>query len=823
MRVRDVNPVVWVGSFALLLGACGDGAGSGASSDASADLGDALAEMLDADEVLADTSAAPDVLAEVDAVSEATAPDATEPEDTSPHDVAAETDTADDTVEVDAPVIDPEGDSDGDGIADLAELEDGTDPFDPRSARAWHPEIAGHPRLFADPSAQPLIAARAAATTGRAAPLWARVLNLAQRPMPSHAIDQGYDTSIPPAQSQIAEAAALVGFATGDLAMTGKALEVLAAPFPDPSPLNELSQFNAGDHYDLLEAEALHGFCSAYDLAAGTPGADPALLSAARQRLVERIDYFRSLCMTRGGCATLLKNEPNNHTIKSLAAIGVCAVALPDRPEAAADFNEALVGIDWLAHERQGNREGGWAESWNYLSYSGETHLGFLVAAARHAPPDGRWRARAEGWVTRLNPDNGKLVDVLAPGADPLWRAVYERALLATMPWGLTPPVDDANPSALHGGLLAALFDDDRFLWNWDLPRVGMHTGRQLVATFLFADLDRPAREPTSVEGFFPDAGFSVLRSSLATTATYLHIQHEPERMRLGGGAHEHADPLSIILAAHGTDLAIDPGYIDFTNHGKVKYGKDHNIVLVDGQGPEFFLDGIVEAAPSSDAFLHEHEHAPPFSTLIASTKYGGAELRRRVVRVTLADDLQVFVIADRPSAQGTPTWTFQLNGLASEEIGGTSFELTPTDAGALATWRRPAASLWLTTASTSGVTTAASRLEESSLASGRHRCLTVDAAMGSDAGFVTLLVPALPELAPTLSSDRPAAGIARVRAELDAGRSVTAYLNHGAPRTVDARTLPYGLTLVVAEPGLAVAIRSYGMDTPEIPDPNPF
>jgi len=732
------------------------------------------------------------------------------------------------------PVLDPNGDSDGDGIFDLVEVDDGTDPFDPRSARAWHPEIVGHPRLFVRAADQPLIAGRAAADSGWASTLWTRVLELASRPMPDHPVGQDYDTTIPPAQAQIAEAAALVGFATSDPSMAAKALGVLAAPFPDPAPLNELSLFNAGDHYDLFEADALQGFCSAYDLAAGTEGVPATALAEARAKLLERIDLFRKLCMTSGGCTTLLGSEPNNHAIKALAALGTCAMAIPDRPTAAADFNEALSAIDWLAHERQGNAEGGWAESWNYLSYSGETHLGFLlavhVAAEVASAGSGDWRVGGEGWVTRKNERNGQLIEVKEPTRDPLWRAVYERALFAAQPSGLTPPVDDANPSLLHGGLLAALFDDGRYLWNWELPRVGLYTGRQLVATFLALDPTLAPLEPSSgPDGFFAEAGFSVMRSALTASSSYFHMQHEKDRMRLLGGSHEHADPLSFILVAFGEDLAIDPGYIRFAEHAKVKYGKDHNIVLVDGQGPEFFLDGLVDSPPNSDAFLHSHESRPPFTTLIASTKYAGAELRRRAVRVTpLPGRGDVFIIADSLIASGTPTWTFQLNGLASSEIGLTAFEMAPTEFGTLATWSRPAASLFAAVAATVGPALSGSRLEESALERGRHACLTVDAVMGANAGFLALLVPAPAGVSPALRLMREPLGVTLAAVVLDDGFAVTAYLNLGAETIavqegVTSQLVEPGLTVVVTSPEGEPTVGHWTMVTPPIPDPTPF
>lgn len=756
--------------------------------------------------------------------------DTATPQDTDTSDTSDVSDTAD---TADTQVLDPDGDSDQDGVLDLDEVADGTDPFDPRSCRSLRPDIVGHPRLYTRPADREMLIARAALTSGPAKTLWDRAVSTANRAMPAHP-GPDYDTSIPPPQGQIAEAAALVGYVTGDLAMTDKALDVLAAPFPDPTPLNRQSLFNAGDHYNLLESEALTGFCTAYDLAAGTPGVDPAKVAAARSRLIERVDHFRRHCMTSGGCTTLLRTERNNHSLKSLSALGVCAMAIPDHPKAVTDFHDAFGAVHYLAHDFQGDPEGGWAESWNYLNYSGETHLSFH-AAIHHASlhrrePGTTWLVHGRSWLASEAASYGRVVEIPAPTHDPLWRAVYLNAVLAAQPDGRTVPVDDGNPSPLHGGLLAILYDAPALRWNWD--RVGLHTGRQLASTFLMFDPDDTGLAPTELDIFLKNAGFSVLRSTTATTASFFHMQHELEPMRLFGSSHEHADPLSFILWARGEPLAIDPGYIDFTNHGKVKYGKDHNIVLVDGQGPEFFLDGLIQAPPNSDGFLHDHTIDGHFTTFAASTKYAQAEMRRRVVRLARASALSlerdatpdVFVIGDTLISETSRLWTFQLNGLASESISSTSFTSTPVAHGGYATWVRPNAALHAVTTAMVDPTIE-SRLEENSLASASHRCFTVSANMGTGAGFLTVLVP-VPTggEVPTLTSRRLAPQVLELEVTF-AGDRLVAWLHTGtvaATSTLDTTPVAPGLTVRHDIGGVATRLH-YTMALPAIPDPSPF
>jgi hypothetical protein len=835
-------------ALCLLLVACGD-ATSQPSEDTATDVGDTHPDA-------PDDALSPDVDLEDtrppetdDALESDVLLDSLDSQDTDDASETADVNDTTDAPDIDAAetqVIDPLGDSDQDGVMDLDEVEDGTDPFDPRSVRSLRPDIEGHPRLFVRPDQHAAMLARSQRESGPAQTLWARVLQSAQRPMPVHPLDAGYNTSIPPTQGQIAEAAALVGWVTGDLTMTTKALEVLAAEYPDPAPLNQMSLFNAGNSYNLLESEALAGFCSAYDLAAGTPGADPTLVSAARDRLVQRVDHFRRFCMTSGGCTTLLRTERNNHSLKSLSALGLCAMAIPDHPKAVQDFHDAFAAVRYLAHEYQGDPQGGWAESWNYLSYSGDTHLSFHHAIHRASldrrEPGTTWRIHGRSWLATEDVNYGKIVDLLAPTHDPLWRQVYVNGALAAMPSGNTAPVDDANVSSLHGGLLATLYDAPVIRWNWELPRVGLYTGKQLVSTFLGFDPDQVAEAPVPpLDMFLADAGFSVLRSSLSTDASWLYVQHEPYKMRLFGSSHEHADPLSFIVWARGEPLAIDPGYIDYANHGKVKYGKDHNIVLVDGKGPEFFLDGLIQAPPNSDGFLHDHAVEGLFTTLAASTKYENAELRRRFVRVDRSTALgldrdarpDLFIVADRLISETSRNWTFQLNGLASELIGGTSFTSSPVDGGGQATWTRPLASLIAITLSSAGTPLVESRLEESSLASGNHRCFTISADMGANAGFLTALIPlGTGQTAPTSEASRLTNHVTRIAlswpAAGDAGDGLIVWLNTGTEPMITAQ-LPSpglvqpGLTVLYRVGDAAPEVRHYTMNLPPIPDPSPF
>jgi hypothetical protein len=183
-----------------------------------------------------------------------------------------------------------------------------------------------------------------------------------------------------------------------------------------------------------------------------------------------------------------------------------------------------------------------------------------------------------------------------------------------------------------------------------------------------------------------------------------------------------------------------------------------------------------------------------------------------------------LFVIADTLISETSRRYTFQLNGLASELIGSTSFSSGAIDHGGRATWTRPNAALHAVTLSMADPTVE-SRLEESSLASGQHRCFTVAADMHTGAGFLTVLIPVKTGgEVPTLTSRRLADGVLELEVAF-AGDRLVAWLHTGttpASSTLDPAPITPGLTVRHTH-GETTTRQSYSMALPEIPDPSPF
>ena len=671
---------------------------------------------------------------------------------------------------------DPEKDTDRDGVPDLQEIAEGTDPLDPSSASAWQPEIVDHPRLFFGPEHVAEMAARANATQGP----WATILtavenNAAQTPKAYPPGD--YDGTVTQQWGRIAESAALLGLIRQDPVLTQKALDVLSASFPDATNVPALSNYN------LHEGEGLQGLCTAWDTLAGNPLADPGSLDAARERLTMRVREYHRVCH-EGEPYWLLVLARNNHTMKTLGTLGLCALALNHRPDAPLHLSEAMTGLDFLMNHFQSTADGGYAEGWNYLTYGAKSFLPFMAAYHRYAQgetlpyfgvPD----------LQMGSPHANLVVPIKDFAVNERTRTVFLRALGSVQPDGLMPPTDDANPTALHGPLLHYLLDEDDFLWQWFLPAANHFFSGTETASFALYDGSLPPPGPDQpLEGAWHDAGFAVFRDGWGSDATYLVLQGEHGTARINGLAHEHADELSFLLWAHGRPLVIDPGYIDWKQHDLVKYSTDHNTILVDGKGAP--AEALLEAVMGVDAFLGPLEHQGSFSWVAVDTVYEETAFKRRMIRTPGS----VFVVEDRIEGDGQPrTYSWLLNGLGGGDVPASEF--STLDDGAR--WVNGGVTLDVRVVPLEGTALVENDLQEHATSHGKwgyHERLQVHATMESQAGFLSVLVPsAEANQPPAIQTAHDQEGLSAIR--IGETQGLVAVLNR---------------TGSLAEPGLAGA-----------------
>jgi hypothetical protein len=626
-------------------------------------------------------------------------------------------------------------DSDFDGISDGDELEDGTGPADPSSARAWHPELNTHPRLFFDATDIPAIQAKFTSPNAAMATLISRIRAYAGSTLPTHP-EGGFDIYIGQRRGEIAENAAFLALIEEDTAMLNKAVTAFVEGYVDPKTAN----LAMDSDFDLGESEALIAFCSAWDYLAGNPAADAETIAAVRAALQTRIDNFRYMVHEEGPLFLMMLFARNNHVLKVWSSFGLCAMALNDRPTAASDLSEAMTGIDYVFNGMQASPDGGVAEGYHYLTYGSDTYLPLYFAWHRWA--DGAaFPFKAISTIQPDNPVADRVVEIPDFVTNQTTRNTYRLALESVTPNGTCPPVDDSNGTGQNGAMLANLFEDPDFLWQWYKPAVGLYSSNMNPLTLVAYDgAEGPAQPDAALDFVKYDAGMAVFRQDWSEQSLYLYLSGEHDAMRVNGLGHEHPDELSFLVQAFGRPLIIDAGYINFVNHAYVFRPKDHNTILVDGNGSPFGDLAEQGLSVGTDAYLSCIETWEDLSWASVSTAYEDVELQRRIVRV----EQDFFIVEDRLAAADAHEYTFLLNGMGGGTTPDSTFELK-TDG---AVWTNGTPAVRAIVVPLSGTAATSSALEEHNSPSWgqwlMHERLAVKATMEPDAaGFVSVVLPA--------------------------------------------------------------------------------
>ena len=357
----------------------------------------------------------------------------------------------------------------------------------------------------------------------------------------------------------------------------------------------------------------------------------------------------------------------DNWHIRLYGGLGLAAYALADHagsggsdPQEWADRAHDLVTRS-LAHVID-EEEGGYAESPFYQRYAADVYLPYAFAL--------------------------RSLSAIDLFSDPLLDRTHDWSVNIRLPNGRRPNTDDGHLDDTYGHYLAGVDADGAVHhWDWLNNENGPYVrGFNEPDAILFYDDTLPSQEPTRGPTIFmPAAGDAVFRTDWSTDATYLLLRGEHGRVREQGFGHEHADETSFILYAHGEMLAVDGGYINFTNHDKVNWGNAHSLIMIDGQGPP--LDRISGAAVDGgeDAYIEQTLTHAAGDYAEVRAAYLDASLRRRV----LFANREYFVIADEATSDHGRVYEWRLHGNG----GGTSGGSYARD-GSLARWTRPNAEL---------------------------------------------------------------------------------------------------------------------------------
>ncbi len=534
---------------------------------------------------------------------------------------------------------------------------------------------------------------------------------------------------------------------------------------------------------DILCAQELAMYATAYDILAGSgyPLQDAAALE---DRLATfAADFFYK--WTEAYWLTINRAANTNHGSKTAAALGLAAIVLNGYEHSLGDeldeYRDPAAWIDFgiSTAETLGlgvltSIDGAYAEGPTYFRYAAINLAPFYWAWHRYT--------RGAGWTVDgvLFPD---------PWTNPRLALCQDWLLEILMPDGTFPPFDDGTPGITNfWGPFCGLPNGQAYLWAWQRGVASYDTSGsvdQSLLTLVAYDDSLQARRPDIGPSIFsPENGHAVFRSGWGADDTYLIMmaehgiaagfafRYDGEPLE-GSGGHEHSDPGTTHLMSHGEVLLLDSGYLGWENHDKVRHPANHNILLVDGRGPQdpqlsippFTIEdgGIVITDPSreggwvpgvdSPATLSRAFSTPAIEHARVTAHYFTVAPETNWTRRMLFVDHAFFVQADTvETADGESHELALLNHLNGGGTSGGDYEQLADGARVV----RPGATLELRVAAAGGNLSLSTTQDVHDAWHWREETHTVlhTVVDGPRAAFMTLLFPLAPaEAAPVVEA----------------------------------------------------------------------
>ncbi|MDX9758539.1 MAG: heparinase II/III family protein [Bacteroidota bacterium] len=446
---------------------------------------------------------------------------------------------------------------------------------------------------------------------------------------------------------------------------------ILAGIDPDVSGVAEEFQWRA---VELMQ------FVTAYDFLRAARGVDiPAVEHTLARFADNALGQLRNNFVVR-----------NNLSLKLAAAVGYAGLVLRDtRVDDVAStpaqwFEEAFLHIEKTLFDYQGTTDGssGYSEGPWYFRYAMQSVIPFLLAIDDHR--DGDTIIIGE----RTLP---------SPLRDPRFHRLFEWIATLRMPDGMLPPFEDTYMQAWFpetASIAARVPELSWLAWrnyvgagtHMDPSRLSSELARTFDARaeYLLSDAALvPTPTPLPAQRIMPDAGYAVFREGWAFDDLYVafigkHGIARTHRSPVGSG-HKQANEGAFLLHAGGELLAIEPGYHSSDERGALIFGENHNILLIDGKGPDStswgtFLFGV-------DAMMTDTLTGADAGAVTIRTAYQGATIERRATVL----GGRFVILADRATSACTRVVTHQVHGNGLERDAG----YTADAATQSATWTR--------------------------------------------------------------------------------------------------------------------------------------
>ncbi|MCB2205679.1 T9SS type A sorting domain-containing protein [bacterium] len=481
-------------------------------------------------------------------------------------------------------------------------------------------------------------------------------------------------------------------------------------------------------------AVQLMQFCTAYDFYRAYTGTEDGVIEAL-------LASYASSATTQLEQTFVIKN---NLSLKLAASAGYAALILQGSSAVTGAQREHWLAVS-MAHiektlwEYQSDPDGmyGYSEGPWYFRYAMMNLLPFFVTFDETS---GGGSIRAEGQ------------DYASPLRQSRYKRLFDWIATIRMPSGMLPPFEDSYMNTFFPELatLGGIPDYSNLAWeNFTAAAEPANPARlssELARSF-DGRVEYLLRMSTLPSGssdqplvrHMPNAGYSVFRSSWDETALYFaligkHGIARTHRSPVGSG-HKQANESACMLAAGGEMLLLEPGYHSSGEREALVYSDHHNIMLVDGSGPDSTSYG--SNLFGVDAWIGDTLTQGSSGMAAVTTRYQDADIERR--STVLGG--RFVILRDAARSAFPRTYTQQLHGNGLVEDG----TCTLHSGKQYASWTRGAMTLHAVSASPSGTLTQALVRRRHAPSSGRfaeHDAL-YSSLRAADAVFHTVLYPA--------------------------------------------------------------------------------
>lgn len=375
-----------------------------------------------------------------------------------------------------------------------------------------------------------------------------------------------------------------------------------------------------------------------WDLLKGANVPD-SLLSTGRNLLVEYLGNLHKESTTELFGYGFFASRVNNHALRSASVFGLGAVVLNDvvsndNDEQPMSWLQTGLGYQedvlWRNSGRQSEAGvlAGYAEGPHYFKFGSKHMLEFNHAMGNFLPDTVLQISIAGNNWSIQNPWHDNRYDLL-----------FEWMTRIRMADGRMPPLEDSFSD--HGFPEMAIMEQSK--WNspmyfskWDQDQtIGIWRQLRSSTDDLVADYIASRTPPIPdtyghLQGL-PESGDLIFRSGWDSNAVWYHMYGQHGRARTSGMGHNQADEASFMLQAYGEYLAFDPGYVKWDRRNEVSLAEDHNMILVNGAGPN---TGTIGSANGADAFIRRTYEGKFIRFGDVETSYQSANILRNSIFV---------------------------------------------------------------------------------------------------------------------------------------------------------------------------------------------